>query len=235
MFPPGFCPSSCPHNSNLENQHRQQAAKVDNHLCHEPRFYVSHLPYLSSPVTRHLPSSKRHLPMSHPPANLTFLSFSAGAIGIAKTVVNAKVQENGDTYGIGVVLVLSQAEVSAAIIAACVPFCRPLVRKFAASKEQHGDEEAGSGSPEPAEGRGTIGGGGGRGRGGGGGNRKMPGESLLRSEGECDVEGEGESGDDDAVAGLDGDGDRGGESGSREGNGGSDKKQGVVFVHAANR
>ncbi|CCC05819.1 hypothetical protein SMACR_00035 [Sordaria macrospora] len=78
------------------------------------------------------------------------LGFIAGAIAIAKTVVNAKVQENGDTYGIGVVLVISQAEVSAAIIAACVPFCRPLVRKFA-SKE-NSDEETGSRSPE-SEGR----------------------------------------------------------------------------------
>ncbi|KAK3396953.1 hypothetical protein B0T20DRAFT_414900 [Sordaria brevicollis] len=69
------------------------------------------------------------------------LGFIAGAIGIAKTVVNAKVQENGDTYGIGVVLVLSQAEVSAAIIAACVPFCRPLVRKF--SSKENSDEESG--------------------------------------------------------------------------------------------
>lgn len=41
------------------------------------------------------------------------------------------------------VLVLSQAEVSASIIAACVPFCRPLVKKLTtreASKESNGSD-----------------------------------------------------------------------------------------------
>ena len=42
------------------------------------------------------------------------------------------------------VLVLSQAEVSATIIAACVPFCRPLVKKLT-SREQASKELCGSG------------------------------------------------------------------------------------------
>ncbi|KAK1775483.1 hypothetical protein QBC45DRAFT_243330 [Copromyces sp. CBS 386.78] len=102
------------------------------------------------------------------------LGFVAGAIGIAKTVVNAKVQGNGDTYGIGVVLTLSQAEVSAAIIAACVPFCRPLVRKFA-SKES---EDEKSGSPE-SDGTETIRGGNRKARK----DRKAPDDLLLRTDG----------------------------------------------------
>ena len=81
----------------------------------------------------------------------TYLSsLSAGGVGVAKTVMNATLGYT-DTYGLATVLVLVQAEITATIAAACVPFCRPILRKIRPSRkgEIH-DPEAGVGpGPRP--------------------------------------------------------------------------------------
>ncbi|KAK1775482.1 hypothetical protein QBC45DRAFT_453957 [Copromyces sp. CBS 386.78] len=74
------------------------------------------------------------------------LGFIAGGVGLAKTVMNATLGYT-DTYNLATVLVLVQAEITVTIGAACVPFCRPIVRKIRTSiKGESHDPEAGSGS-----------------------------------------------------------------------------------------
>ncbi|KAJ4413414.1 hypothetical protein N0V85_003572 [Neurospora sp. IMI 360204] len=71
------------------------------------------------------------------------LGFIAGGVGLGKTVMNATLGDNG-TYNIATMLVLVQAEITATIGAACVPFYRPLVRKIRARmKGESYDPEAG--------------------------------------------------------------------------------------------
>ncbi|KAK3396955.1 hypothetical protein B0T20DRAFT_480558 [Sordaria brevicollis] len=78
------------------------------------------------------------------------LGFIAGGVGLAKTVMNATLGYT-DTYNLATVLVLVQAEITATIGAACVPFLRPLVRKIRAGvKGESCDSESGAGvGPQP--------------------------------------------------------------------------------------
>ena len=115
------------------------------------------------------------------PDNANSLPYSAGIVGIYKSSTIPYVARNADfTFGTPIVLIWLVAEVTATIIAASIPFFRPLIRRVSSNAR----------SGKEAYGMGRVGGGAGASRAGWGANShsklgsQVDGKSEYNSDGE---------------------------------------------------